>query len=57
VETLSQAYKDGTISGIETAFSLEDSIEKARLILKQKKSARVSMESLLTAIYGKQVSL
>jgi len=37
--------------------SLEDAVETARELLRQKKSARVSMEKLLTAIYGKNVEL
>jgi len=37
--------------------SLEDAIVTARKILNQKKSARASLEKLLTSIYGKNVEL
>ena len=34
-----------------------DALESARKILKQKKSARISLENLLSVIYGKDVTL
>ena len=54
VEAMSQAYKDGALS---EPISFEQAVEIAHKIIKQKKSARVSMENLLTAIYGKEISL
>lgn len=58
VEALSQAYKDGTLEDSEPqSVDLDNAIELARSILKQKKSARVSMENLLKAIYNQDVSL
>jgi phage tail tape-measure protein len=58
VEELSKAYKDGTLDELESKLlPLEEAIESARNILKQKKSARVSMENLLKVIYGEDVSL
>jgi hypothetical protein len=35
----------------------DKAVELARQVLKQKKSARVSIQNLLTGIYGKEVSL
>jgi hypothetical protein len=35
----------------------DKAVELARQVLKQKKSARVSLQNLLTGIYGKEVSL
>ena len=58
VEELSKAYKDGTLDESESELlSLEKAIAAARSILKQKKSARVSIENLLKVIYGDDVSL
>lgn len=57
VEELSKAYKDGRLEDSSQPPSLEDAIEASRRILKQRKSARISVESLLAAIYGKNVCL
>ncbi len=63
VEELSKAYKDGTLNelnqpaSVDEQLSFDDAVELARQILKKKKSARVSIESLLTGIYGKQIKL
>jgi phage tail tape-measure protein len=58
VEALSQAYKDGTLDDLEPkTVDLGNAIELARGILKQKKSARVSLENLLKAIYGEDICL
>jgi len=58
VEALSQAYKDGTLDQLESKFmNFDDAVESARNILKKKKSARVSLESLLKDIYGQDVNL
>ena len=54
VEAMSQAYKDGALS---EPISFDEAIEIAHKVLKQKKSAKVSVQNLLTAIYGKEVSL
>ncbi len=58
VEALSQAYKDGILNDDENSIlSLEEAIKKSHSILKGKKSARLSMEKLLSAIYGEEVKL
>jgi hypothetical protein len=58
VEILSKAYKDGTLDDLEPkTVDLNNAIELAREILKKKKSARVSLENLLKAIYGQDVCL
>jgi hypothetical protein len=57
VEELSKAYKDGRLEESSYPLSLEDAVEASRKILKQKKSARVSMENLLADIYGKNACL
>jgi hypothetical protein len=54
VEAMSQAYKDGTLN---EPISFDEAVETAHKILKQKKSAKVSIQNLLTAIYGKEISL
>lgn len=54
VEALSEAFKSGEMTEPMTR---EEAIEAAQKILKQKKSAKVSVQSLLTAIYGKDVEL
>ena len=57
VEALSKAYKDGRLEEEVTFLSMDEAIEKSRAILKQKKSARISLESLLTSIYGQNICL
>lgn len=57
VEALSQAFKEGNLEESSDELSLDAAIELAREILKMKKSARVSMEKLLTAIYAQNVEL
>jgi hypothetical protein len=57
VEELSKAYKDGRLEETSQLPLLEDAIETSRKILKQKKSARISMETLLAAIYGRDICL
>ena len=56
VETLSAAYKDGTLEKLNN-ISRDEVINIARTILKKKKSARISLESLLTSIYGEDIHL
>lgn len=55
VEFLSQHYKDG--DSTKEPISPVKASEIARHILKNKKSAKVSMEALLLAIYGEKISL
>lgn len=58
VERLIEEFREGKSQQQENSLtSLEDALVTARDILKQKKSARVSLEKLLTAIYGKNVEL
>jgi hypothetical protein len=57
VEKLSNDYKLGIIGESKNPIPLEDAIEAAKKILKQKKSATVSLKSLLTKIYGESISL
>lgn len=57
VEALSEAYKSGKLQTAFNPLSKDDSIELARQVLKRKKSAKLSMESLLTGIYGEKISL
>jgi hypothetical protein len=58
VERLIEEFREGRTQQQENSLtSLEDAVKAAREILKQKKSARVSVEKLLTAIYGKNVEL
>lgn len=57
VENLSKAYKQGEIEQLPEPITLAEAIEIARQILKQKKSARVSLENLLTRLYSQDISL
>lgn len=58
VERLIEEFREGKSQQQENSLtSLEDALVTARDILKQKKSARVSLEKLLTAIYGQNVEL
>jgi hypothetical protein len=58
IERLIEEFREGRTQQQENSLtSLEDAIETARELLKQKKSARVSIEKLLTVIYGKNVEL
>lgn len=58
VERLIEEFREGKSQHQENSLtSLEDALVTARDILRQKKSARVSLEKLLTAIYGKNVEL
>jgi hypothetical protein len=41
----------------EVKYTREQAIEQAKQILKQKKGAKVSLEKLLTALYGVDVTL
>lgn len=57
VEDLIQAYKDGEIDEKRELPPIDEVLVTAREILKKRKSAKVSIESLLTSIYGKDISL
>lgn len=57
VEVLCKAFKDGRLDDENSFPTLDESVETARKILKQKKSARISLESLLTSIYGQDICL
>ena len=60
VEKLSQAFKDGTLNqdnDSDEQLSFEEAVKIAKEILKSKKSARASMEKLLTSIYKQEVEL
>jgi len=66
VEQLIEAYRSRLLDIPENSLTsnidnpltgLEDATLEARKILVQKKSARISLEKLLTAIYGTKVSL
>lgn len=49
VEKLSQDFKHGIVDSDPLPF--DEAVEKARELLKNKKSVKLKMESLLTAIY------
>lgn len=58
VEQLINRFFEGGDSIQEKKLTtLEDAVTVAKSILTQKKSARVSMEKLLTAIYGENIAL
>ena len=50
-------YSEETVEPVKTLTGLDDAIDTARSLLKQKKSARVSIINLLTSIYGQNVEL
>lgn len=57
VERLSQAFKEGITEKPSQPVSLDEALSIAKNVLRQKKSARVSIEKLLTSIYGVDVTL
>ena len=57
VETLVHAFHSGEAVTDDELPTLPDAIATAQAILKSKKSARLSMQRLLTAIYGAEVNL
>ena len=60
VEELSRAYKQSLVTDdndSDKQLTFEEAVETAKEILKAKKSARVSIEKLLTAIYKQEVEL
>lgn len=52
VEKLSQDFKDGITNCDPLPF--DEAVEKAKELLKNKKSVKLKMESLLTAIYQRE---
>lgn len=58
IERLIEQFREGGNTQPEnTLTSLDNAIVIAKSILTQKKSSRVSMSKLLTAIYGQNVTL
>lgn len=58
VERLILAFKDDEVNtSVSHPIALAEATVLAKKILTQKKSARVSIENLLTAIYGEKVTL
>jgi isopropylmalate/homocitrate/citramalate synthase len=57
VEAIIQAFKDGETETEETKLSEEEIIEIAKNILRQKKSAKISLETFLKNILNKEVLL
>lgn len=55
VKYLSQAFKEGSLSN--ESISLDKAIEVAEGILNENRSLKLSLENLLTVIYGKSISL
>ena len=63
VQELTRRYRDSVFGDSDVAdastpsMTSEEAVEKARQILKLKKSAKLSMQKLLTSIYNKEVSI
>lgn len=57
VEAIIEAFKAGENNEEETQLSDDEIIEIARSVLKQKKSAKISLEAFLKIILKKEVSL
>lgn len=57
IEELIEQFKSGEVKEEKKLLTIEESVEVARKILGYKKSARLSMENLLTSIYGEEVKL
>lgn len=58
VERLIDQFKEGSSRETENSLtSIDDAVAIAKGVLLSKKSARVSMQKLLTAIYGQNVEL
>jgi hypothetical protein len=57
VEQLSEAYRNGTLDQAPTSPSLEEVIEVAKTIHKQKRSAKKSLELLIKKLYSYDVEL
>lgn len=57
VEKISADYKEGKPVVQVDAIPSDQAIEEAKRIMKSKRSAKISMQNLLTAIYGIDVEL
>lgn len=57
VEKLSTDYKEGKLVVQVDAITSDQAIEEAKRIMKSKRSAKVSMQNLLKAIYSIDVEL
>lgn len=57
VQQLIDDYKNGVDSPDSEILDIENAINLAKNILKNKKGARDSMQKLLTGIYGKDITL
>lgn len=58
LERLIERYKEqGDTSSENLLTGLDEAVITAKSILKQKKSAKISLEKLLTAIYGEKITL
>ena len=56
-DLVNRYHDEGQISLVNQRTTIDEAIIDARRILDQKKSARISMSKLLTAIYGINVEL
>jgi hypothetical protein len=58
VDALVSRYREqGDSQGNQSVLSVDEAIDQGRNILKQKKSAKISIEKLLTAIYRQTITL
>jgi hypothetical protein len=58
VEQVIEEFRSGNVADSSKLFiSVEDAVNAAQQILKQKKSARESMKKLLMSIYGVEVDI
>lgn len=62
VEQMVEKYRQSVLGGTEfesdrSQPTLDEAVEIARSILKQKKSAKQSIEKLLTSLYGEEIKL
>lgn len=57
VQQLIDDYKNNQISDVKETLDFEAAVSLARDVLKDKKSARASLQKLLTGIYGKDITL
>jgi hypothetical protein len=58
VEQIIEEFRSGNLADSSKLFiSVEDAVNSAQQILKQKKSARESMKKLLMSIYGVEVDI
>jgi hypothetical protein len=57
IERLINLFHEGGEPAGDTLVSFDDAVVLAKAVLRQKKSAKVSLEKLLTAIYAKSIEL